>query len=459
MAPKKKAAAEHSAPTETQSPTNKQHLRIIGMQIDNVKRISCVRLFPKRNVMQITGENGEGKSTILDSIEYALRGTSNLPSHPIKKGAPSGRIQVDLGDYKITRRFHTHGGGTTDLVIEGKNREVFKSPQQLLDSLMGKISFDPLEFIRMKPAQQLEELKKLVGADLDAIDAAKKTAYEFRREAGRVIDALKARLTSTPEVDIAAIGDGQFLDLSTINARFQEAIDINKEIEVHTRNAFDLKNRADQLRTQANNARTRIQQLQAEIDQLKKAQEADDFTALAQETEAAAIESKLPKLIDTAKFAEEMAEANAINDNIRKFNARQTITDELAAEEKVWETYDAEYKSLDKTRVEAIAAAKLPVDKLTFGDGEVLFDELPLDQASSAEQIRVSVALGMATNPTIRVLRIKDGSLLDDKSMKVIEEMAESNDFQVWIERVDSSGKVGIVMHDGEASGEGAEKV
>jgi hypothetical protein len=98
----------------------------------------------------------------------------------------------------------------------------------------------------------------------------------------------------------------------------------------------------------------------------------------------------------------------------------------------------------------------MPIEKLSFGEGEVLYDDLPFEQASNAVQIRVSVALAMESNPTIRVLRIKDGSLLDKKSMTIIEDLAAAHDYQVWIERVETTGTVGVVMVDGEATGEEA---
>ena len=63
--------------------------------------------------------------------------------------------------------------------------------------------------------------------------------------------------------------------------------------------------------------------------------------------------------------------------------------------------------------------------------------------------MRVSVAIAMAANPKLRVLRIKDGSLLDENSLALIADMASENDYQVWIERVDTTGKVGVVMEDG----------
>jgi hypothetical protein len=46
--------------------------------------------------------------------------------------------------------------------------------------------------------------------------------------------------------------------------------------------------------------------------------------------------------------------------------------------------------------------------------------------------------------------------LLDKKSMTIIEELAAAHDYQVWIERVETTGAVGVVMVDGEATGEEA---
>ncbi len=78
-----------------------------------------------------------------------------------------------------------------------------------------------------------------------------------------------------------------------------------------------------------------------------------------------------------------------------------------------------------------------------------MLNGVPLTQASDAEQLRASLAIAMALNPKLRVIRVRDGSLLDSNAMKIIAEMAETKDFQVWIERVDDSGKVGFVLEDG----------
>ncbi len=97
----------------------------------------------------------------------------------------------------------------------------------------------------------------------------------------------------------------------------------------------------------------------------------------------------------------------------------------------------------------AIAGAEMPVPGLSFGDGEVLFDGLPLDQASQAEKIRISVAIAMAANPKLRVLCIRDGSLLDRESLRLLSELIESQDYQCWLEVTDDEGKTGVVIEDG----------
>ncbi len=78
-----------------------------------------------------------------------------------------------------------------------------------------------------------------------------------------------------------------------------------------------------------------------------------------------------------------------------------------------------------------------------------MLDGIPLEQECDSGKLKVSMAIAMAINPELRVIRITNGSLLDSENMGVIEEMAKDKDFQVWIERVDESGKVGIVIEDG----------
>lgn len=89
------------------------------------------------------------------------------------------------------------------------------------------------------------------------------------------------------------------------------------------------------------------------------------------------------------------------------------------------------------------------MDGLTFDENGVLLNKIPFDQASSAEQLKVSLAMGIAMNPKLRVLLIRDGSLLDEDNLKMIAELAAKNDCQIWLERVGSGDEVSIIIEDG----------
>ena len=86
-------------------------------------------------------------------------------------------------------------------------------------------------------------------------------------------------------------------------------------------------------------------------------------------------------------------------------------------------------------------------------DGTVLFDGVPLSQASRAQQIRTSVAIGIAMNPKLKVLLIRDGSLLDEENMQLVVDMAKQHDAQIWIERVGDKDASAIIIEDGHVRG------
>ena len=115
--------------------------------------------------------------------------------------------------------------------------------------------------------------------------------------------------------------------------------------------------------------------------------------------------------------------------------------------------------------------AKFPIPGLSFetieeGSGGrerknpkkiVTYHGIPLGDASSAEQIRVSTAIGMSGKSELRFMVIREGSLLDENNMAILEQMAHENNWQILAEVVDTTGKVGIFMQDGEVAAVNAE--
>jgi DNA repair exonuclease SbcCD ATPase subunit len=162
----------------------------------------------------------------------------------------------------------------------------------------------------------------------------------------------------------------------------------------------------------------------------------------------------LPDPTDLSALRAELDEARRINAHLQEKQRRASIEFEAEQLEAKSKALTAAIDKRAEERLEAIGKAKMPVDGLSFGDGVVTFNSLPLEQASDAEQLMISTAIAAALNPKLRVLRIRDGSLLDDDAMERLATFATERDFQIWIERVDGSGTVGIVMEDGHVRGQ-----
>jgi hypothetical protein len=422
-------------------------MHIVELRAENIKRLSAVHIRPEGPVVEITGRNEQGKSSVLDSIWMALGGAETIDAQPIRRGAEEGVIALDLGEFKVTRKFRAKEDGafTTSLVVETPDGMRPKSPQTLLNDLVGRFTLDPLAFSRLKPGEQFDAMKALVpGFDFDASIAADKADYERRtgfnrkaKEALAAADAVDAPATAVDPIDEAPI----LADLTRAGDHNASIVERKARREQAQKGVSLLRERITNKEEEIKALQDRILGLRAEIVALDK--------------EAGAIEDKLaaapalPEPLDTAELTRRLSEAKAANAAHAAHVQRRELFKQAEYFGGQSVTLTAQMEERAQKRQEAIAAAKLPVEGLTLGEGEVLVDGLPFAQAAASKKIRISVALAMALNPKIRVLRIMDGSLLDSDAMKVVADMAKEHDFQVWIERVDDRSPSAIVIEDG----------
>ena len=425
-------------------------MRIVQLRAENLKKLRAVSIAPDGNVVQITGANGAGKTSVLDSIFYALAGAAGIATEPIRRGARTAKIRLDLGELVVRREFSDAG---TSLYVESQDGSRFPSPQRLLDGLLGELTFDPLAFTRMDGKQQLETLRRLVklDVDVDALDRLNVRDYDARRDVNRRGTSLRERVSSLrqqldPSIDIAAV------DVSALTARMEEASGHNAGIErerdrraARDRQVEELKRRATDQFERAKNLRRQADEIAEQADMLTK-----ESLRLVAEAET---DLPLPEAIDVAAIREDVNAAVRANQRSeQQRRQRAELREAVAALEAVHKESEALTAAMEErtaTKADAIARAAMPVPGLAFGDGQVTLNGLPFEQASSAEQLRVSFAMAVASNPKIRVVLIRDGSLLDDASLALVAQMADAHDMQVWIERVDTSGHVGVLIEDG----------
>lgn len=406
-------------------------MKIVELKSSNVKRLKAVQVIPKADdpLVVVGGNNGQGKSSLMDSLLYALAGGRNIPALPVREGEEEAVIEVDLGDYKVTRKIKADGK-TTLTLRQGKGAKV-ASPQRFLDDLVGSISFDPEEFGRMQPREQRDLLVTLANVDTDEID---EEIGGLQFQLGEARSELKVLEGQTlPEVE--ADPNWDLVDI----AETQTKLNVISEIE------DDLKTVESDIRM----ADEDINKATIEIERLKSV----IAVAEGRKEKLVVRQTGLHQQLNGSEGAQELrnrlATAAQQNEQIlaaRRVADHETLVDEVKG--RVNEI-DSHLKDRKATRVSMIEQADMPIDGLSFDDKQVLFDGIPFDQLAASEQLRISMAMAMSMNPELRVIRIMNGALLDGASLEIVRQVAGENDYQVWVEVVGDRADAQVIIEDG----------
>jgi DNA repair exonuclease SbcCD ATPase subunit len=412
-------------------------MKIVRLLANNIKRLTAIEIKPDGSVIQITGKNGAGKSSVLDTIAYGLGGTRLIPDKPIKDGEKKANVEIDLGDYTVIRTWKLTDDNQINSYLKVKNKEgaTFSSPQVLLDKLVGDLAFDPLEFSRMEQKPQRELLLKVAGVDLEALDEERKQVYDDRSDINRQVKNKSGELAGMdkPETDTPK----EEVSVSQLTRNHQDA--------VLQRNANDT------IREAHDEQKSGIKSLESDIQDLKDALAQKEVELKTAEKIEKEMRREAENIIDPdlESIQKQISTAEETNRAVRAAKSYFMVKAGLTGLKKQSETMTKKIEAIDQQKADVLKAASFPVPGLSVNEDGVTLNDLPFNQACSSEQLKVSVAMAMALNPKLRIIRIMDGSLLDAESMAVLEKMTKDKDFQVWIERVNDTGEVGIVIEDG----------
>lgn len=422
--------------------------RIVRMESENIKKLKAVAIEPEGNVIEITGDNDQGKTSLLDSIYWALGGLGAIQDDPIRTGEDKARIFLDIGSYKITRRINRTEDGSfgSTLTIENEDGAKYSSPQKMLDAIIGELTFDPLEFTRKKPKEQFDTLKAFVtGFDFEDSARRRKAIFDERTAVGRRAGELEAQAKG---IEVPADIPDDLVDEEALVAEMQAAGEHNAQIE-RRKAAREAVRQNIAGMEQANKDRAdRIIELQRQIDALEE-QRTETFKQIQSEQTRLINAEQLPEPIDPSAIRAKIDSARQTNALVARKRQRAELDAQAKEQQAKVKQLTSDIEAIDKAKADAIAAAKMPVEGIGFGDEVVLLNGHPLDQASGAQQLRASIAMAMAMNPRLRIMLVRDASLLDKKSFELVAEMAKEHDFQVWLEVVDSSRPSAIVIEDG----------
>lgn len=394
--------------------------KIIRLESTNYKRLKAVEIAPdpSGNLVIVAGKNGQGKTSILDSITAALGGVNaKTTPKPIRDGEERAEIVLETEELIVTRKF-TASGST--LTVKSQDGAVYPKGQAKLDELLGKLSLDPLAFTQLSDKDQLKTLLELVDLPFDPtkLEAERKGIFDERAEVGRQGKAIgDVTVDKSLPVDETSVSEllGKYRSAQQVNAQLDAALDEMEEASV------------------------RVNELEAQL-----------VLAKVRATAAAEALKASPDRVELDSIQAQIDGAETTNAAIRANNEARNKANRQSELRAGYKELTEKIEALDKRKAEGLAAATFPIDGLGFDDSGVTYQGVPFKQASGAEQLRVSLSMAIALHPKLRVIRIADGSLLDSDNLALVEAVARENDFQVWIEMVGDGDGRGIVIEDGQ---------
>lgn len=428
--------------------TNGNGYTILGLQAENVRKLKVISIHPPAvGVVKIKGRNAAGKSSTLDAIEMALSGKAAQPARPIRDGETSAVVVADLGGKFSVKRTWT-ANNKTYLTVErreGDTRMVVAKPAEFLESIVGAgIGFDPLAFTGKKPAEQVQTLLDVLQLPEDPreIDARRQAIYNERTLANREVKRLEGAVASAPQVPAdTPEAEVPMADLAGEYEAKQAQYRDNEATRRNHQRAVDKKNAAN---AQVEHLRDLL--IDAEAVLAEATMEETDLRAKVEALQDPDIES----------IRQRMATIEQTNAAVRQRAARAVLVGELKAVEGKAAGLSQRIAALDEQKAMLFQQAKLPVEGLSICDDAkggyvVTYHGIPIQDCSSSEQLRISMALAMALSPQVRVVLVREGSLLDEEAKATLEAIAQERGYQIWLEVVSTDPEDGaFIIEDGE---------
>ena len=409
-------------------------VKINALEVENVKRIKAVMLTPTESGLTVIGgNNNQGKTSILDTICWALGGERYRPSNPTREGSTvPPRIKITLSNGLIVER---SGKNSALKVTDPSGR---KSGQQLLNEFTSELALNLPKFMEASSRDKAETLLQIIGVgpELHRLEAEISTVYNQRLLHGREADSKKKYAEEMPFYPNVPKEPVSISEL------------ISQQQEILARNGENQRKR--QLRDQYAAAMQRQSQIVKDLDrQLREARDrlleiSKDYTTAKQDALDLVDES-------TEELERSIAQFEQINVQVRANLDREKAMDEATA---LWEEYNHMSVQLDELRqakIDLLKGANLPLPELGVEDGELVYRGQKWDCMSASEQLRVATAI-------VRALKPDCGFVLIDKLEQM--DLDTLRDFGAWLEqeglqgiatRVSTGEECSILIEDGYA--------
>lgn len=417
---------------------------VVALYVEAFQRIRALNVEPTATgLVPVRGPNGAGKSSTISSMLEALG--AERSKLPITEGEHAAIVRLDLGaglvvEEKITRE--ASGGAKRALAVFHEGRKL-PSPATVLKALRSHFA-DPVAFLEASPEEQVRTVLAVLGLDaaLDELQGRHDALYDERRDLGREADRAKKAaveaadallaLPSPPEPG-ALQAAAEALRLAEERKAARDA-GLRAMAEIQRRGTEHVA-RVAELERELAAARETLAASRAEYLEAEAAHK-----ALPIPEDLPGLRARLAELEEAAKTSGKVELAEQLGTAARKAEVEHAVVEERL-------------QACRREIAELLGGVAFPVEGMSYDhEAKVLrIGVVPFEQASQAERLRAAAAVAMAGDPAIRVLFVREGSLLDAKSTRTLAELAEARGWQLWLEVVDDTPEgAGLYIDDGE---------
>lgn len=422
-------------------------IKINKLEIENVKRVKAVKFEPTANgITVIGGDNGQGKTSVLDSIAWALGGNKFRPSQPVREGSvipPNLHIVMSNG-LVVERK-----GKNSDLKVIDPDGN--KAGQQLLDSFVEELALNLPKFMQQSNKEKANTLLQIIGVgeQLVALEKEEQDAYNRRHAIGQIADQ-KEKFAKEQEYYPDA--PKELVSASDLIKQQQEILARNGENQKKRENLASIQklheeavNRVEMLKRELSNAENELAKVIGDL---------------------ATANKSAKNLIDesTEELEKSITEVDEINRKVRA-NLDKDKAEEDARDYR--EEYDAlttEITEIRKRKTALLDNADLPLEGLSVEDGDLIYNGFKWDNMSGSEQLKVATAIVRKLNPNCGFVLIDKLEQMDVTTLNAFGEWLESEGLQAIATRVSTGDECSIIIEDGyvkpqEPTGENASDV
>jgi len=423
-------------------------VKIISLEVENVKRVQAISLTPAESGLTVIGgDNGQGKSSILDAIMSALGGESKLPTQSLREGAQKGGVTIELSNgLTVTRTFTEKG---SYLKVSGQTGG---GGQSLLNEFVNTFALDLSTFLNASDKERSKILLGLVGLDLRPLEERYKKIYADREAVGRLATRAKEHAADMPFDEAAGL---QLLTPSEIMTELQ------RKLAVNARHA-NLRAEAGKVTQACEAADMRHQAKVRRVKELKAAlAEAvsdeilalDDLATARRDMIAAQSSADGLKDEDVTTLKAKLSEIDETNARVRKNLEREKALAEAEAYKTEYQGLTSQLDDIKNEKEGLLAATKMPLPNLGVEEGALTYEGRPWDGLSHSAQLRVAAAICRAIQPKQGFVLLDKLEAMDLTTLKEFGTWLEGEGLQAIATRVSKGGECSIIISDGMVEG------